>query len=148
MNVGMAEPEWNNNEVGQEEREDLSKGREKCAPLSLIFPGQCFCFRSSPPTYALLIPAVQSQFELCKRINSFDSWMGHSPRRVQKVVDTAVKRPIIKGIYDRFFSRTPSVSGSLCKCTSLDEIDAFFTIGHHQIGDQFYDSPFKFDVCN
>ena len=28
-------------------------------------------------------------------------------RRVQKVVDTAVKRPIIKGIYDRFFSRTP-----------------------------------------
>ena len=106
MNVGMAEPEWNNNEVGQEEREDLSKGREKCAPLSLIFPGQCFCFRSSPPTYALLIPAVQSQFELCKRINSFDSWMGHSPRRVQKVVDTAVKRPIIKGIYDRIFSQT------------------------------------------
>ena len=45
LNVGMAEPEWNNNEVGREEEEDLSK-----AALSISL-GNVFVSAQVPSTY-------------------------------------------------------------------------------------------------
>ena len=68
MNVGMAEPEWNNNEVGREE-EDLSKGTKEGSSLSISL-GNVFVSSQVP----LLMP--QYQLVLCKRINPFDSWLG------------------------------------------------------------------------
>ena len=77
------------------ERKKISPKEGSSLSISL---GNVFVSAQVP----LLMP--QYQLVLCKRINPFDSWLGKGTKKL-------VVCPIIKGIYNRFVSRTLPVSG-------------------------------------
>ena len=69
LNVGMAEPEWNNNEVGQEERGSLSPRKGEMSPPPSFSLCNVFVSAQVPLLILYWYLYIQSQFERRTPIN-------------------------------------------------------------------------------